>query len=199
VKSRRSRAEAHAATRRDILRAAGRRFLRDGYVATSLADIAAEAGVTKGAVYSNFSSKEDLFLTLLREPLTSSEMYAPSRLEDIEGHGVAAGRAFGRYAATVRPSRRHVALFLESNAVALRSERARRWVAGNTRAFALELGTGLKDLFDAPEADALTLGLVAQSLYAGLIMHGAFLDDIDAAMFESAYSMLVAAAHVTAP
>ena len=199
MKPRLSRAEAQAATRRDILRAAGRLFLRDGFVATSLADIAAEAGVTKGAVYSNFDGKEDLFLTLLQEPLTSSEMYAPSRLEAVEGRGVAAGRAFGRYAAGMRPSRRHVALFLESNAVALRSERAREWVAGNTRAFAMELGAGLQELFDAPAADPLTLGLVAQSLYAGLIMHGAFLDDVNAAMFESAYAMLAAAARVPAP
>ena len=56
-----------------------------------------------------------------------------------------------------------------------------------------------EELFDAPDADPLTLGLVAQSLYAGLIMHGAFLDDVDAAMFESAYTMLAAAARVPAP
>ena len=68
-----------------------------------------------------------------------------------------------------------------------------------TRASRWSSAPDFKDLFDAPEADPLTLGLVAQSLYAGFLMHGAFLDDIDAAMFESAYTMLVAAAHVTAP
>lgn len=196
MKPRLSRAETRSATRRELLRTAGRRFLRDGFVATSLADIAAEAGVTKGAVYSNFHSKEELFLALLQEPLTSSEMYAPSRLDDIEELGAAAGPAFGRYAARMRPSRRHVALFLESNAVALRSDRTREWVAGNTRTFALELGTGLRELFEAADADPLTLGLVAQSLYAGLLMHGAFLDDIDEAMFETAYAMLAAAARI---
>ena len=36
-----------------------------------------------------------------------------------------------------------------------------------------------RELFDAPDADPLTLGLIAQSLYAGLLMHGAFLDEID--------------------
>jgi AcrR family transcriptional regulator len=106
-----SRVEAQSATRRDLMRAASRLFLRDGYVATSLAHIADEAGVTKGAVYSNFDSKEDLFLALLREPLVSSEIYAPSKVDDLGAPGPAAGRAFGRYAADVRPSRRHVALF----------------------------------------------------------------------------------------
>lgn len=193
-----SRAEAQSETRRQLLRAASRLFLRDGFVATSLAHIAHEAGVTKGAVYSNFENKEDLFLALLREPLTSTETYAPSKIDEVDDSGPAAGRAFGRYAAGVRPSRRHVALFLETNAAALRSERVRTFVAGNTRAFALELGAGLKEAFDAPDADALTLGLVAQSLYAGLMMHGAFLDEIDDDMFEVAYEMLAAASRVDA-
>jgi hypothetical protein len=70
--------------------------------------------------------------------------------------------------------------------------------AANTRAFAIELGTGLRDLLDVPGADPLTLGLVAQSLYAGLLMHGAFLDEVDTAMFETAYEALVAAARAAA-
>jgi AcrR family transcriptional regulator len=55
-----TRQESKTVTRRDLLRAAGRLFLRKGFVATSLADIADEVGVTKGAVYSNFASKEEL-------------------------------------------------------------------------------------------------------------------------------------------
>ena len=136
----RSRAESRSVTRKELLRAAAGLFLRDGFVATSLADIAGAAGVTKGAVYSNFESKEDLFLALLAEPASASEMYAPRQLDGIVGDGVEAGRQFGRHAEGVRPSRPHVALFLEANAVALRSERARAVAAANTRAFAIELG-----------------------------------------------------------
>jgi AcrR family transcriptional regulator len=194
TKRRLSRTEAQRATRRDLLRAASRLFLRDGYVATSLANSADEAGVTKGAVYSNFAGKEELFLALLQEPMVDGEIYAPSKLDDVDGSGPGAGSAFGRYAASVRPSRRHVALFLETNAVALRSERVRRFVAENTRAFAIELGTGLRVAFDAPDADPLALGILAQSLYAGLLMHGAFLAEIDADMFAVAYEMLAAGA-----
>lgn len=40
-------------------------FSRDGYHATSLEGIANEAGFSKGAVYSNFTGKPDLFLTLM--------------------------------------------------------------------------------------------------------------------------------------
>ena len=132
-----SRAESRSVTRKELLRAAAGLFLRDGFVATSLADIADEAGVTKGAVYSNFESKEDLFLALLAEPSSTSEMYAPRQLDGTVGGGVEAGRQFGRHAERVRPGRDHVALFLEANAVALRSERARAIAADNTRAFAI--------------------------------------------------------------
>lgn len=40
-------------------------FSRDGYHATSLEGIANEAGFSKGAVYSNFTGKPDLFLALM--------------------------------------------------------------------------------------------------------------------------------------
>jgi AcrR family transcriptional regulator len=54
-----------AQTRRDLLDAAARVFARQGYHATSVDEVAEAAGYTKGAVYSNFRSKEQLFLELL--------------------------------------------------------------------------------------------------------------------------------------
>jgi AcrR family transcriptional regulator len=48
-----------------LLDAAERVFARRGYRGASLDEIAEEAGFSKGAVYSNFASKEDLFLALL--------------------------------------------------------------------------------------------------------------------------------------
>ena len=51
-------------TRRHLLDAAAVVFARDGFHGASLDDVAATAGFTKGAVYSNFKSKEDLFLAV---------------------------------------------------------------------------------------------------------------------------------------
>ncbi len=48
-----------------MLEAAERLFLADGFGATSLEDIAREAGFSKGAVYSNFAGKVDLFFAVL--------------------------------------------------------------------------------------------------------------------------------------
>jgi AcrR family transcriptional regulator len=52
-------------TRALLLDAAARVFARRGYHVATLEDVAAEAGFTKGAVYSNFESKEALFLALV--------------------------------------------------------------------------------------------------------------------------------------
>ncbi len=50
-----------AATRRDLLGAAERLFTEQGYAATSLDAIVADASVTKGALYHHFSSKQAVF------------------------------------------------------------------------------------------------------------------------------------------
>jgi AcrR family transcriptional regulator len=51
--------------RRRLLDAALAEFTRHGYDRTSLDQVAAAAGFSKGAIYSNFTGKEDLFLTLM--------------------------------------------------------------------------------------------------------------------------------------
>jgi AcrR family transcriptional regulator len=54
-------------TRRKLLKAARRIFVRDGFEAARIDDIATEAGHTRGAFYAHFKTKEDLFLALLEE------------------------------------------------------------------------------------------------------------------------------------
>ena len=56
-----------AQTRERLLQAAGEVFAKHGYERASLDDIAAAAGLTKGAVYSSFASKDELFYALMRE------------------------------------------------------------------------------------------------------------------------------------
>ena len=62
-----SRDEKKARTRRRLLDAAAEVFAHRGFEATSLDEIAEVAGFSKGAVYSNFAGKEDLFLSVLDE------------------------------------------------------------------------------------------------------------------------------------
>jgi AcrR family transcriptional regulator len=56
-----------AMTRQHLLDAAAIVFARDGFHGSTLDQVAATAGFTKGAVYSNFKSKDDLFVELLDE------------------------------------------------------------------------------------------------------------------------------------
>jgi AcrR family transcriptional regulator len=59
-----TRVEQQQRTRDDIVLAADRLFVEQGFHATSVDQIAAAAGYTKGAVYSNFDAKEDVFFAV---------------------------------------------------------------------------------------------------------------------------------------
>lgn len=59
--------EVRAARRDQIVAAAQACFARAGYHATTMADVAAQAGVSKGTPYLYFESKEVLFLALHEE------------------------------------------------------------------------------------------------------------------------------------
>lgn len=60
-----TRAQRQAHTRARLVRAARDAFLEHGYDAASLAAIAAASGCTTGAVYANFTGKDDLFFAVL--------------------------------------------------------------------------------------------------------------------------------------
>lgn len=62
-----TRAERRAQTRAALLDAAAWVFVDRGFAGASVEAIAAEAGYTRGAFYSNFASKEELFVALLQE------------------------------------------------------------------------------------------------------------------------------------
>lgn len=59
-----SRKETQSRTRERVIAAAAKVFARRGYHRATVDEIASEAGFTIGALYSNFSGKEDLFLAI---------------------------------------------------------------------------------------------------------------------------------------
>ena len=65
-KVRLTREQSRDQTRQRLLDAAQSIFLTKGFVAASVEDIAELAGYTRGAFYSNFASKSELFLQLLK-------------------------------------------------------------------------------------------------------------------------------------
>ena len=55
------------AVRRRLLDAALEVFAEQGFASASLDQVAEAAGLTKGAIYSNFASKDDLFFAMMKD------------------------------------------------------------------------------------------------------------------------------------
>lgn len=70
-----------AVTREQILRGAAEAFDRYGFGATTLSDVIAQAGVTKGALYFHFSSKEHLARAVIEQQHALSVHPARQRLD----------------------------------------------------------------------------------------------------------------------
>ncbi|MEV7387398.1 TetR/AcrR family transcriptional regulator [Streptomyces sp. NPDC091215] len=58
------------ARREQILDAARRCFLRDGFHSTSMQDLFAESGLSAGAVYRHFTSKDEMILAIAEENMS---------------------------------------------------------------------------------------------------------------------------------
>ena len=73
-------------TRARLLDAAGQVFARRGFHAATVDEVADAAGYTKGAVYSNFATKDELFLALLDQRLAAQlrQVEALSAIESSE-------------------------------------------------------------------------------------------------------------------
>ncbi|MCW2810132.1 MAG: TetR/AcrR family transcriptional regulator [Friedmanniella sp.] len=80
-----------ADVRDQLLVAAGRAFAEHGYADVSVTDIARAAGFTKGAVYSNFGGKPELFAAVLSESFT--ELVGTALAEALTAVGQGAGGA----------------------------------------------------------------------------------------------------------
>ena len=87
-----TRAEKQAQTRADLIDAASHVFARRGYRAATVEEIAERAGYSHGAVYSNFASKEELFLAVF-------ERYMDLRIEEVAQAG---GEVEGSFAERAR-------------------------------------------------------------------------------------------------
>jgi AcrR family transcriptional regulator len=80
-----TRSERQAQTRQELLDAAARVFVRRGFQGSSVEEISAEAGYTRGAFYSNFRSKDEVLVELLRDRVyTRYSNMVREGLEDLQ-------------------------------------------------------------------------------------------------------------------
>jgi TetR/AcrR family transcriptional regulator, transcriptional repressor for nem operon len=73
------------ATRQRILEAAGRRFKQDGIDGSGVAAVMSDAGLTNGAFYAHFASKEDLLANVLADQLRAQRQSFDAQPPDRAG------------------------------------------------------------------------------------------------------------------
>jgi len=116
-----TRDEKKAQTRQRLLDAAAEVFARRGLDGASLDEIAAEAGLTKGAVYSNFANKEELVFEVLDES-AHERMRATLDEVDFSGEGATEAQRAGRlYMKMDEEQPAVLQLWLEATSYAARS------------------------------------------------------------------------------
>jgi TetR/AcrR family transcriptional repressor of nem operon len=73
------------ATRQRILEAAGRRFKQEGIDGAGVAAVMSDAGLTNGAFYAHFASKEDLVANVLADQLRTQRQSLDAQSPDHGG------------------------------------------------------------------------------------------------------------------
>src|SRR5271165_4197335 len=141
-----------AETRARLLQAAGEVFAKHGYDRASLDDVAAAAGLTKGAVYSSFASKDELFFALMRERIGERLELVAEAVERQASVGDIARDAGGALAELISSQAGWHLLFIEFWARAVRDPRLGREFARERRSARELIARVLKER--AAEANA---------------------------------------------
>ena len=134
-----TRHEKQAKTRSSLLRSAAKLFCRHGLEGASVDEVAQDAGYTKGAFYSNFKSKEELFLVMLDEKFGSELDRVDALLAgtgDADDEARSAAEDFADY---IRSDPEWPRLYLEFVAYAARNEEFRQELATRHRALRARL------------------------------------------------------------
>jgi AcrR family transcriptional regulator len=175
------------ATRRRIIEAAGRRLKRDGIDGSGVSTLMADAGLTNGAFYAHFDSKEDLYLALLEERFDEQL----GRLEEVLAGGEGEATAQARRAATQSIANAGIdeewkRLYFEFVSYAMRNERFRRALAERHRALRERLteifsrwgsGFGVEPPLPVAEIAAMT-----DFMYDGFLLNQMIDRDLDPAL-----------------
>jgi AcrR family transcriptional regulator len=143
-----TRKERQADTRRRLVDAAAEVGARRGIARASLDEVAGAAGFTKGAVYANFASKEELFLTVLDERFAERLEQIERRLgsgDDPQDQARQLGADFTRYFDADRDWAR---LFFEFAVHAARDDAFRAQLTARYRALRERIAAALQRRLD---------------------------------------------------
>jgi AcrR family transcriptional regulator len=116
-----TRKERQEQTREQLVEAAARVFARRGYHRATVDEIAAEAGFTIGALYSNFETKEKLFLAIADRQVESRVAEISSVADAAVGEGEAGEEVAGQLKAFLETDPDWPLLFYEFWSLSVRN------------------------------------------------------------------------------
>jgi len=167
------RARTHAA----LLRAAGRVFAEHGFHGATLEAVAAEAGVSKGALYHYFRSKEQLFLALLEAHLAAGLSNIDAVIAERGTESRHLGAATETFLRRINDDPRWLPLLLEFLAYGSRDPAAKARITDHFLRPARAAPASAARKLGIPESELLShdeLGLVLAAMVNGLAIERAF-------------------------
>lgn len=172
-----TREQSRANTRERLLRAARRVFARSGFHGASVEEVASEAGFSTGALYSNFTGKEDLFLALMEHEINEHSREIAQAVSERDSMAERATGGARQWMIMIEREPEVLLLFMEFWAYGVRDAQVRpkvaarfaqvrelltRLIADGAREFDLELDIPAEQL--AVAIDALADGIARQKL-----------------------------------
>ena len=156
-----TRAERKEDTRARLLASAARVFARRGFHAASVEEVAEDAGFSKGAVYSNFASKEDLFLAMVEARFRDRLAAIRAAVAEPGAPGEQARRSADSFIRTLAADPEWPPVFMEFWAYAQRDPSVRRRFAAQVGA----LRTAVAEILASRAAElGMELPLPAEQL-----------------------------------
>jgi AcrR family transcriptional regulator len=176
-------------TRALLVEAAARVIASKGFEGTSLEAVAAEAGMTRGAIYGNFSNKEALFLAVVAtkwQPILPPFKPGASFAEQMS--------ALADAVVASLPARRGVAVGAASfQLYALKHAAMREHIAGANAAIYRDMAAGLKATFadtELPMAAEVFVRVAHATIDGLMFLHALTPDLIDAEVVRAAIKAL---------
>ena len=198
--------ELRGTARARLVEAALAELRERGYAATSLEAIARRAGLTRGAIYWNFESKEDLFLELLEERVDGPVRELMKITESAPSEAPTAAAVSRGVAELVAEQRDVLLLHFEHWALAVRDPRLHdsftRREASLREALARALAarhetTGVELTYPADRLAAAILALGQGLAMSALVDRGSVPDDLMGDVLDLLYEGLAARAAAT--
>jgi AcrR family transcriptional regulator len=188
-----------AARRRQILDAAQRCFLRNGFHATSMQDIFAEAGLSAGAVYRYFPGKDAIITAIAQETVSQvlaevDEIIRVDPVPPLEETMALVLRVIDAYTGPDGLTRIAVQVWGESMRDPVLAELAGGIYRGARSRFA-DMARRARSAGQVPsDVDPEDLGAVLFGLLPGYILQRLLLGDVDPATYRAGLRALVASA-----